>query len=340
MATTAVTTSTALRLEQLEPRDVPSTFNTIHTNPITPGLIQANAFQRVFAGDFDADGSADDLFFWLPGTGANRLVRNVGTATPTVTSNPILPASIGGTLTVAVSGDYNGGSAKNDMFFWDPVSGHNVLVLALMGPVVTTDKLSPSTIKGGVYSKLVAGDFNSTSAGTELFFWNPTTGRNRLVADVDGTPTATANPISPATIGNRYKTAVAGDFTALLPGDELFFWDPTTGRNRMVAGLDSIPVAVINTVTPDTIKGIYTTVVAGDLSTTGGTELFFWNPTSGRNLLVSDVSGPPGLTTNPVDPAAIDGNVFSRLTTGAFVDSDTALFFWNPTSGKNWAIDE
>jgi hypothetical protein len=55
---------------------------------------------------------------------------------------------------------------------------------------------------------------------------------------------------------------------------------------------------------------------------------------------VADVDGAATLTTNPVDPAAINGNVFNRLATGAFLDADIGLFFWNLTSGRNRAIDE
>jgi hypothetical protein len=338
------TTRTILRLEQIESRDVPSTMNTIHTNPIDPTTIAANVVERVYSGDFDADGSPDDMFFWSPKTGANRLVTNVNTTTPLQATNPVAPDKITGKTMIAASGDYNGGGATNDMFFWDPVTGHNVLVLGFnfATPTVTTDPLPVDKLKGRAFTKFVAGDFNPGSSGTELFFWNPGTGRNLLASGVSlATPTVSNNPLLPVDIGRRYREVVAGDFNTSTGGDELFFWLPGSGNNGLGSNLATTPTFVKNTVDPLAIKGSFQVAVAGDLDPGSfGTELFFWNPRNGRNSLVMNISGPATVIKSPVDEQAIRGNAFKTVLTGAVLDADIGLFFWDPKTGRNWTIDE
>jgi len=337
-----------LGLEQLESRDVPSTFNTIHTNPIAPAAINGNAFSQVLNGDFDNDGQRDDLFFFQPGTGANRLVQNVNTAAPIITNNVVNPGAINGEFSVAVSGNFNpNSSAIEDIFFWDPVSGHNRIVRHVgpsANPQVVVDNLvTPTAINGNDFSQVVSGNFDNGTFQNDLFFFKPGTGKNRAVRNIDSfsAPIAAVvdSPISAAAINGAYTTVVKGDFNTAAGGDELFFLDPTTGNNRQVSNVIGANTFLTNNVAPNMINGSTSTVVAGNLDPAAGDELYIWDPASGANRLVLNVGGAATFVTNPVDEVAINGNAFKKLVTGAVVDATAGLFFWDPAQGRNFAID-
>jgi hypothetical protein len=126
-------------------------------------------------------------------------------------------------------------------------------------------------------------NFDTASPASELFFWNPMTGKNRIVRDIDGAASMATNVVNPLALNHGdLEKVVAGDFDSTSAGSELFFWNPTTGMNRLVGNLGGVPSVATNLVNPLAINNReFEQVVAADFDTSSGIELFFWNPPAG-----------------------------------------------------------
>jgi hypothetical protein len=261
-----------------------------------------------------------------------------------------------------VSGDFDAGIAGTEIFYWNQITGENQLAVDL-GDTATIhlNVIAKTVINNNEFTHVVAGDFDTGSAGVELFFWNSVTGENLLVADLNGAVTLRANVVSPTAINSDFSFIVAGDFDVGTAGDELFVWNSVTGKNRLVVDIDGAPLVTANVIAvgenrivadvdgkitirtnvlpPATIDAsLYTRVVIGDFDTgTVGLELFFWNPVTGENLLVVDVAGTATVTANVILEASIDASAYTQVVVGDFVTATAGaeLFFWNPVTGEN-----
>ena len=223
---------------------------TIETNAVPMSAINGD-FSQVVAGRF-ADDQTDSLFFWNPQSGHNRFVHvdAESSATPIATNsvqtNHLPEASINGNdfETVQV-----GQFATNEisLLFVNFQTGRNRrvnLMPAAMGDEtqlldIETNVLDTTAINGGVYRQLVIGDFDGNGFD-DLFAADPLDGRNRLFLH-DNDPNGGLfelldSPIAPAAING----ASEGQFASVaapsaFQADDLFFWIPGLGVNRVVS---------------------------------------------------------------------------------------------------------
>ena len=272
------------------------------------------------------------------------------------------PLAINGPYTRVVEGDFDGvqlvtgGDGNDDLFFWDPISGENRIVLS--DGTIITNPITPAAINGNDFSQLVSGDFDG-DPNDDLFFWDPVSGKNRLVHfDVDNVTTPLTitgvieDNVVPQTAinGNDFSEVVAGDLDD-GGADDLFFWNPTTGRNRLVHLTPVTPAAdtevgevQTNVINVTAINGNdFEDVKLGDFDNNGVMDLFFVNLNSGRNRLVtfsvvtSGVESAQDMVfTNVIAQNALNGNDFSQIVI-ADVDGDTLIdvFARDFTSGRN-----
>ena len=193
--------------------DVATGAASIQPRPIAPAAINGNSFQEVGAGNFDGIVSsqffsdipvqldtpgpaADDLFFWDPRTGQNRIVFGDGT----IQNDPFPRTAINGNdFSVVVFGNFDQGGGS-DLFFWNPLTGRNRLMHA-NGPTgnvtgtIETNIVPEIAINGNEYTTFVSGDLDGGGA-EDIYFWNPLTGENRLIhfeTVVNGSSTSGGN---------------------------------------------------------------------------------------------------------------------------------------------------
>lgn len=269
----------------------------------------------------------------------------------------VRPDAINGSYNRVVSGDFNN-EEIDDGFYWNPLTGANRFIdVGFTSNDIVTNPVSPGAINGNDFTEVIVGNFmesfNAETTGEELFFWNPVTGRNRIVS-VDSGQIFT-NVIDPRSInGNDFTVAQAGRFIDNDGLSELFFWNPATGRNRMIQ-LEAILISdqprflreQTNGIDPKAINGNdFTEIVVGELDGFSFDEMFFWNPVSGKNrvivLATGDANSPVNVIaeeTDAVDPAAINGAVYTNLVIGDFDnDGNDDLFFWQDRSGTNRVV--
>ncbi|WP_166824497.1 Calx-beta domain-containing protein [Thalassoroseus pseudoceratinae] len=322
-------------------------------------------FKKVVSGNFDGQAqladALDDLFFWDPETGRNRIVFGDGTMQDT----PIDPKYINGQdFLDVIAADLDSGDG-DDLLFWNPISGRN-RIAHLSGDngsnyviaSVETNVIDPQQIdqQGDQFDQVVAGDFNN--AGPEdLFFWNTYTGSNLLVHLESVTPGTDTNV---TTIESDIVTPTminGDDFTEVQVGQfqeggvvELLFVNLSTGKNRLIElsavtpGQNTDFAAMTDSlITAGSINGdVYSKWTAGDFNNDGLTDVFVWNPATGANrLLLTSEESPVSteIVDNTIDPTEINQNGFQIVTPqtidvgeGIFADS---LFFWNPVTGQN-----
>ena len=273
-----------------------------------------------------------------------------------VTDQPIDRFAINGFPQV-VQGNFDGGDGGEDLFFYNPLTGANRFVMnGVAGFTNLTNAIDPTALNGNDFTQLVAGDFGGAAGFTDLFFYNPLTGKNRMVTfQGPGVLKVDTNIVDQTAInGNDFTNVTSGNFlvSAANDGDDLFFWNRTTGKNRIVAFNSTSPsptqaAVQTNFVDPAAINGNdFDTVVTGNFNGTGLDDLFFWNRTTGKNrhvtLVQSGGLGSPVIQdtvmTNVISAGALNGNDFIELTVADYDgDGDDDLFFWNPQTGRNRA---
>ena len=344
-------------------------LNTVQDSPFNAGAINGSYAVNV-AGNFDNSSvgfpgfANDDIFFWNPLTGENRIVFGDGQ----ILTNPIATGALNGNDFVqVVAGNFDEGG-NDDLFFWNPVSGRNRLIHFNGNPgsvtsVIETNVVATGAINGNDFQQLVAGNFDAGN-GEDLFFWNPVSGRNRIVHFDAVTPGTASQSINIQTNvvptgainGNDFNEIEIGEFVS--PGlDSIFFVNYASGKNRVVSfsidtfgSANSLGAVQTNLIQDIAINGNdFSELASGDFNQDGLDDIFFWNPTTGKNrMVVSDIFAmQPTLNrvfSDFVDRPALNGNDFSTLI--PFNDANASnpvigidrLFFWNPITGKNRSV--
>ncbi|WP_166823268.1 DUF4465 domain-containing protein [Thalassoroseus pseudoceratinae] len=328
---------------------IDSPLSQLEETPISPSLINGD-FTNVVSGNFDGDGAAenlqDDLFYWNPTTGANRLVRGDGT----IQNSVIDPLWINGDdFFEMIAADLDA-DAPDDLFFWNPVSGKNRLAHISFDEQVSAsveaDAVDRTLINGNDYTTLVAGDLDGEGPA-DLFLWHPATGANRLIHLSEADVAAVENDVIPRQMinGNDYEQIRLGDFVAGGLA-ELAFVNLSTGANRLIeltavtpgqdTAFDQLTTSWIQ---PTTINGgVYSQIVVGDFDNNGLSDVFAWNPVSGENrLLLAGIT--IEVIDQPITPSMINGGVFDTATP-LMSQTDlgsgrTDLLFWDSVTGQN-----
>ena len=262
--------------------------------------------------------------------------------------------AINGTYRHVVSGNFDaspGGGVADDMFFWDPASGQHRIVFG--DGTVQDNPFWTIMLNGNDFTHVVAGDFNG-AGGTDLFFWNPGPGNNRLIHVNGGTGSLTRtveSNVVPSSVVNGHDFAylVVGDFDG-SGVDDLFFWDPLTGRNRFVhfdvvtPGSDTDFLNQQTNVIPtEMINGDYSIVKAGQFRSGGPDELLFIDLESGKNRIVSRSAQTIGTSpafddvlANYFPTTLFNGNDFDRFELADLNgDGLDDVFAWNSGTGAN-----
>ncbi len=222
----------------------------IQTNAVPSSAINGD-FSQAVAGRFASE-QTDSLFFWNPQSGRNRFVHvdAASSATPITTSNfrtNLIPATaINGTdfETVQV-GQF--AADEIGLLFVNLQTGRNRrvnLMPTAMGDEtqlldIETNVLNTTGINGGVYSQLVIGDFDGNDFD-DLFFADPLEGLNRLFLHDDdpggGLFELLDSPVEPAAINGASNGRFAAiEAPSALQADQLFFWIPGLGVNRLAS---------------------------------------------------------------------------------------------------------
>ena len=315
-------------------------------------------YSEAVSGNFDASPSsvdADDLFFWDPSTGSNRIVFGDGT----IQNNPVAVELLNGRSFVQIlAGNFDDGFGT-DLFFWNPVDGQNRLIhfSGSTGGVIgnSEENVLPTTqINGQEFTTVVAGNFDG-GGPDDLFFWDPLTGRNRLahVESVTNGSQSAVNIVQDETIS---RTVINGDYTSLRVGqfaegglDELYFVNLSTGQNRLVSLALETPGETTefaafetNLISPDLFNNQdFNQLEVADLNGDGLSDLFAWNTLTGANRAAvtdPDQGESPEIVEDLFGPQGINGDYSRvvRLTDEVFSSSAIdQLFFWNPETGQN-----
>ncbi|WP_166831048.1 hypothetical protein [Thalassoroseus pseudoceratinae] len=289
-----------------------------------------------------------------------RLVLS-GAPLTTVVDSPLAPPAING-FEQSAFGDFDGDGQDDDIFAWNSVSGANRFVIRSGNNFVfTTNAIAPGAINGRDFVHVVAGSYDGNGT-TDLFFWNPASGRNRLAhinttanlvnanVETEVVPTGAIN-------GNDFQNITSGEFND-GGSEEIFFWNQVTGRNRfavfnvVTTGQDTdLGRIETNFLDPRGINGNdFRLVRAGNFSPDGpdsffdNDELVFVNLTTGdvRVFEVETVPGPSGPivkktpTDDAVNPAAFNGDLFQHVVVGDYNDDGFEdIFLWNQFTGQN-----
>ena len=368
--------------------DVATGVASVQPRPVAPAAINGDTFQEVGSGNFDniistdfsagnpsfapsllvtpemagsggtPGAAADDLFFWDPRTGQNRIVFGDGT----IQDDPFPRTAINGNdFTVVVFGNFDQGGGS-DLFFWNPLTGRNRIMHAsgTTGNVtgtIETNIVPEIAINGNEYTTFVSGDLDGGGA-EDIYFWNPLTGENRLIhfeTVINGSTTNGDNfqtsVIDPLFInGNDFEQLHLGQFTpAGLP--EFLFINLGSGANRLVplladmAGESTMTGEVqTNMLPPTSFNGNdFEQIEIGDFNGDGVDDIFAFDMTSGQNRMsvTSPIMMMEPMIVEDVVPRGAINNGFSkvsRLTDQAFAPGDQdKLFFWDPLTGENRA---
>lgn len=326
--------------------------------PFNPAAINAPLSHSI-SGDFDNSSSsnrtANDLFFWDPVSGANRIVFS----NEIVQSNPFPATALNGNdFTEVIVGDFDG-AGGDDFFFWNPRTGRNRLIHSngtngnIIGGI-ETNVIPPSAINGNDFTTLVIGSFDA--GGTDdLFFWHSQSGRNRLIhleVTIAGNSSNFGNlqtNVIPANVVNgSYEDVIVGQFSD-DELDELLFFNLETGQNRLV----SFNVTIVgeetlidkfqtNWLTPPAFNGnAFQRMIAADLNGDGLDGVFAWNPVSGSNRIAfarTNSSRATAVYDDQIAVNSINGSFerVVRFTAEAFsVNDNDDLFFWDADTGQN-----
>ena len=217
----------------------------IETNIVPQTAINGFDYNAVVAANLD-NGGAEDLFFWSPRTGRNRLVhfQTVTMAASTdganFESDIIDQTFINGETYETVSvGQFTGGQLP-ELLFISLQSGENRIAALVdvmpgestMAGEVQTNMLPPEAFNGGDFERTEIADINGDGID-DVFAWNMASGANRIAI-------VSPLPVDPAMIVDDAiaRGAINGSFSRLerqsgqSDRDELFFWDPASGKNR------------------------------------------------------------------------------------------------------------
>ncbi len=336
---------------------------TFDDQPVMPSVINAD-FEILVSGNYDGTPTAsevqDDLFFWNPTTGANRIVFRDGS----VQDSPVDSSAINADFTDVLSGDFDE-NGSSDLFFWNPATGANRLVhfAGGTGSVATTfetNVVPAAAINDNDFPEAVVGNFDGAGPD-DLFFWNPTSGHNRLVhfetvaagSDTDLNNFQTNVIDTTAINGNDFQDVFVGEF---VDGgvDELFFLNKATGANRRIefAALTSGVTSGVGSIENGSLgsqagfNGFEDRIVQiVDLNGDGLDDVFLWDPTTGANrTALTDIrdQASPRFVDDVVDPTLINGGSFEqlqRLVDTAFTPGEGEdLYFWDPITGNNRRI--
>jgi Ca2+-binding RTX toxin-like protein len=305
---------------------------TMQSQPLNEKSI--NGFQELVVMDSNGDGKRDDLFFWTPGTGANRLLTG-GLPNSGVPAVGIESGNINTHYTVALNGDFDGDGRQDDLFFWRPVGGNN-RTLFNQGTSwdFLTDEPTLGTVNG--YTNAVAGDFDGDGSVDDLFFWNPPTGSNRLLLGTDrGRWTVVSDPVARGHI-NGYHRLVVGDFDEDGKQDDIFFWSPNGINRTIFLGPTRNYDWLTNSINTATVNS-FDELVAGDFDSDGRNDdiMFRITATGVNRLLTGGGKGRWSVLTESISAGWVNG--YGRSYVGDY-DRDGKqddLLYWSPGSGAN-----
>ena len=268
------------------------------TNRILPGAI--NGFDEVYAGDFDGDGR-DDLFFREIGSGGNRIMFARGNEQFSMVTNRVAPGWING-AEEAVVGDFDG-DRRDDILFRNVRSGDNRILFARgneqFNPV--TNRIPQGWING--FDEVYAADFDGDKRD-DLFFRNVGSGDNRILFARGNEQFSMVTNRIPTGWINGAEKLLAGDFNR-DGKDDMLFYNPATGSNRMVLAAGNETFREITTaVSPSAING-YDQGIAGDFDGNGAVDLFFRDIESGENRTLFFMLATQGSSSGNSNPAAL-----------------------------------
>lgn len=268
---------------------------TITSNVISSASINNNAFRIGLTGDMDGNG-ADDLFFWNPQTGSNRMFSGLDGVVSRA-NDFINPRSINNNdFGSATMGNFGSGST-DELFFWNSSTGQNRLISGFTDAAqsILNNPISQGLING--FTSIVGGAFSNDAGGfDDLFFLDRNSGFNRLISGLgDNSVSSANNLITPSSLAGGQFSVTGGNVTGT--GSQLFFWNPLSGTNRFVTGLDTgTPSIENNAISPTTIGNNAFSTLGNGLFGSGSTNnsLFFWNPQTGANSTFSYLTPTPG----------------------------------------------
>ncbi|WP_166831546.1 LEPR-XLL domain-containing protein [Thalassoroseus pseudoceratinae] len=353
--------------EVLEPRVLLSAASVSGT-VVSESAVNDGSYESLVTGDYNADG-IDDFFFWNPETGFNRLVDG---QSGEVMTNIVAPGAID-EYSEAAAGQFTDREGLNpgeELFIWDPATGQNWVFTLSVSPETDGEAIYYASalgfensvvmqaVNGNDFSDVVAGRFRGVQGEAEddLFFWNPQTGQNRIVGftrsfnnDPDfGGPAGiliSDDPLPRAAInGTDYTELAVGDVDGnTREMDELFFWNPGTGRNRLASFIEGEVSSIAdNPIAPEVGNGnAYNRVVIGDFDGDGDGDLYFQDSVTGNNRFLTNESVDPDLMfsfeTNVAAPGAVNGFPLIRSVNRDTIADD--VYLWDPISGTNRLLD-